>query len=1056
MNRSSQGEQDNVSWDVTKVRLGARGLDLRQPIDPGSLTELLNARFLDQQTVERRDGYSGLRARDASGYPLVLDNLDHPVSVAMTPTGWVYGHGQQLLQHQYTRQNAHLPVPGVARGTFSFEGANVVWTGDRLLIMREDGYPALGQSAHWNVDNITTPLNRGIPAYLPVVTDSTPIDTVNGVYVETCLTDTMRFVAATTGTVTAWVTHRDTGALVNKTSLGGGANSCDIRVHQSGAYVFVLWRDSIARTLSYAYWSGDAWVTSLSIGSACDAYDVVPVQGGFHVLWRDGADLYVGRFAGHQTQGSPYPFGKKLTAFTYSGSTNTPNGPVALDVDVDGGLVVVYEANGVAPAGLYARSYSSSAVQTSVYQLSTSTTWNAGVTVKFRGLSRSTGSQTRAYDFDVYAGRTASAAVYFWEKGNAAINSTQFNAEVVSRAFRVGDRTFCWMRATNSSTMYLVAGGNTVLVCGMADREESGQRNLAGTVRAISQVVPDPRDQYAFTFARPFLTGQNYTRGGNARIGDMAFLPSLSAAQYGKSVYIAASLVRTWDGKELGDAGFHDYPVVTTSVFGNSGGSLKQNSTYQYRVYPVRYNARGERFQGAALTHTSSTGAGASGDSCKLTLTINTIPMTNHSDVVFEVYRTEGGLSAFRLEGTVANDKTAATVTFVSTMADTALEVQPADPHKTGVGNIEELEEFGPLGCQFLAVAADRLWGAGGQVPQGRVQFSKLKETVEGAGFDALAGWQEIDCQGGTVTSICGYADSALVVFERNKLYVLFGSGPDNDGNGAFSTPQLTLADGATTHLGTIETQDGVLFWGEDGPRMLTPAFKVENISDQVRPLSETMTPSGVQIDRARREVVWFTEEGTALLLNYAGQGTRWAEWSGLKIAGCSDSALVTTDGVLLTQDSKAIGDFGVPFEFAGETGELDAEQLLLGRTLLREVGLVGQYLGEHRLRLKVFYNGSPMWTDEWVWSPKTNTWLSTIDDVANLTPAQVDALNAKDQSGKYAVHKRTSRHECSSFRIGWSDMGAFRPTYRLHQLVFELGARGGLTRLSASTFSRS
>src|SRR5690606_214701 len=99
-----------------------------------------------------------------------------------------------------------------------------------------DGYPSLGQSAHWNIDNDTTPLKRGIPAYLPVQTDSTPIDTVDGAYVETCLTDSLRVVVATdlTGAVVAWVTHRDTGALIDRSELGGNVDPCDLRVFQSG------------------------------------------------------------------------------------------------------------------------------------------------------------------------------------------------------------------------------------------------------------------------------------------------------------------------------------------------------------------------------------------------------------------------------------------------------------------------------------------------------------------------------------------------------------------------------------------------------------------------------------------------------------------------------------------------------------------------------------------------------------------------------------------------------------------------------------------------------
>jgi hypothetical protein len=678
--------------------------------------------------------------------------------------------------------------------------------------------------------------------------------------------------------------------------------------------------------------------------------------------------------------------------------------------------------------------------------------------VAFHGLARNIGTENLTYTFEVFAGRNGgigNPAVYWWSVRNGIVSSSvRWNAQVASKAFLVGDKVFVWYRATNSSTLFLVAAGNDLLIAGVADREEAGERTLTDTVRGISQVVQDPRDEHTFTFARAYETGQDYARQGNIRIGDINFLPFFSAVQYGKSVYIAGSLVRNWDGKELGDAGFHDYPVVATHVASNTDGFLSAGSLYQYRVYPVRYNARGERFMGAAVTYQASTSGSTSDPAThSVELSIRTVAMTNHDDVVLEIYRSEAGGTTFYLEDTVDNDTSSPTMTWLSTMSDSDLIDQTADSHETGVAGADEIEEFGPTGCAFLVVAADRLWGAGGQVPTGRVQFSKLKETVEGAGFDALAGWQEIDCEGGEITSFAGYADS-LLVFERNKIYVLFGSGPDNYGYGAFGTPKMTLADGAINHAGTIVTEHGVLFWGVDGPRFLSPSLQVENISDPVRPLTKGMTPTAVQAKH--REVVWFTAEGDAVLFNYAGQGGRWAQWTGLKIAACSREALVTTDGVLLREDDDALGDNGVPFEYGGSTGDLDAEQLLLGHNLVRQIGAVGKYLGPHRLRLRIFYNGAPMWAEQQVWDPAAETYLKSVDDVADLTPAEVDALRLRDQSGKYAFHKKLARHSSATFRVEWSDLGEFRPTYLLHALVFELGARGGLARIPANTFTRS
>jgi hypothetical protein len=198
---------------------------------------------------------------------------------------------------------------------------------------------------------------------------------------------------------------------------------------------------------------------------------------------------------------------------------------------------------------------------------------------------------------------------------------------------------------------------------------------------------------------------------------------------------------------------------------------------------------------------------------------------------------------------------------------------------------------------------------------------------------------------------------------------------------------------------------------------------------------------------------VWFTADGKALLWNFAANGSRWAVWNGLEIAGCSEAALVTGDGRLLTESEDAYGDAGAPFAFGGATTELHADDILEGATEIREIGIVGKYLGPHQLRTKIFYNGAVMPTDGWTWQPEDKTWLLSGDDVADLTAEQIDQLGTRDQSGGYATHKRTKRHECSHFRVEWSDVSADRPTYQPHELELELGARGGLARTPVASF---
>lgn len=1040
--RSNQRDTDDVALATVGVPLGESGLDLRDPADPSALSKFLNGRFLDERSITQRNGHTGLRLRDGAN----LAPLGEGYSVS---GDWVYGHGATVSSTNAAGwENAHHPFPGQARGVIRFGDSDVVWTGDRLLMSSGDR-EAQGSSAFWNRSSSTELVARGIPAYLPQQTDSTPPDPISGSYVETCLTTTLRVFVQCDGDVTAWVVDRATGVLKSKAVVSDVSNNAvEVRVVNSADTPVIIWRDGTSRVMYYVHWTGSDWSAEAVLQADVYAFDVAQNDSGFYLIWREGSPtpdaIKIGAFAGTNDVNVPFLYGTEIT------TPATPDGPVTLAVSPGGHIGVLLEAGalrvkiftpGLAEVGAWAT-------------VSSDTVWDGGIALCSRGLR----DLHQQYPWVVHASRGDTTGVLIAELtvyggGITKTTATKYNSSLASKSFRAGDEVFCWLRSNCAGTHYLVAGSTPKPeICGYADREEATERATADGNYGIAQVVADPLDEDGLTFSwcRPYNTGNGYSHGGNVRVGDLSMLPEVVSVQYGKSVYFPGSAVRNWDGIELGDAGFQDYPIVASTA-NTTGGSLTTSGTYYFRVYAVRYNRRGERFQSAAITSDVVT---LSGGENKVALTVLTVPSTNHDDVVLEVYRTEDLGTTFYLEGTIANSMAMGSVTYYSTISDADLRLNQADPHAPGVGQLAEIEEFGPVGCAVLAVSGDRLWAIGGQVPAGVAQFSKLKEEGEGAGFDALAGFQTIDTEGGALTAIHALNDTTVIHQER-RLFVVAGTGPDNYGRGGFTVPQITLADGAVSQH-TCLTQQGAHFWGKDGPRLIDISFRVHNISAPVRPLASTMTPSGVRASLAEHDVVWYTREGTALLCNYLGDNIRWGQWTGLRIAGCSSDTMVTTDGVLLTEDADAVGDAGQTFAFVWAMSHLRPERLLAGYTILRDVGIVGKFRGPHRLRIRIRYNGSPLWTDQWTWEPESNTWLTSAEDLADLVPSQIDALTTNDRSGAYLTHKRVSRPNCEFFSVEVSNIEATGPTYVPFELSLELGARGGLGRVPVNTFSDS
>lgn len=1040
MPKSSQNEADGLIWQVVPLALGEKGMDARRPSEPDTLVDVLNAKFIDARTIARRGGHDGYKVQDND---LFLAPADSEVTVT---DEWFYGHGIKVYDPADADnvEDAHYPLAGQAKGTFESNGKSVVWTGDRLIVEGKKGSHIM-----WG--------DRGMPAYLPVQEDAA-FSLYGGQHVDSCLTEDYEVTAITRTTgVSVAVKGRDSGLVLFTQTVGLAACS-GVRLVNSGGKLLLFFTDTSG--LWVWRWLGTSWGHSSLIEATATVFDVAQAPDGCEVIWDKlvGANrvLKLGNFTGH-SPGTNHTWGQSAEI---GGAYLSANPKVGLAVASNGDIAYAWTSNDPGELadghGLYACQDNASLTDPSavtLIQASVGTMWaTAGghVTVTFRNVSSGFGK----FNYTVYAKHTPNVLSGFsgdysvWDYVRifrldhdstllSAVNV--FNAKLLTKAFTVGNEVFAWLYSINSSTAFLVGNDAVPQMCGIADREEV---EIKGD--SLRSVQSDPLDQYKFIWSRPYNAGE-YFRRGDVRIGYLNFMPKLSTAAFGLATYVAGSHVRCWDGVELGDAGFHDYPSIESIVNG-TGGSVSAGEHF-VRVYPVRYTSQGERFQGAAITSsgvTVSTGA--------VDLALHSIPITNHDDVKLEVYMTPVGSTVFRYAGVVDNDRQSAVVTIKLTASDTDLESAPADPHAPGVDDLQEMEEFGPVGCEILAVSGDRLWGIGGQVPAGCAQFSKLYEVGEGVGFGDLINTQIFDASGNRLTSIASFSDSVLVAFQAKRYYSLLGPGPSNFGIGSFDVPELKVAAGALNHWGTIATPIGLLFWSEEGPRALAGNYQNAFIGEPIAPLALTMTPSGVRFQLDTSEVIWYTESGNALLYNFGGRVGRFARWSGIPAAGVSDKRIVTPSGECWTPSSSTPRDYGRSFVFSFETGNVRLESLLQGGNRIRSLGMTGKWVGEHTVTFNVYHDGSPDWIERIDWVPGENSVLNT--DWTNLTGAQIDALDTVDKTGRYDNFFRLEKQDCEYIRVKVTDSGndGFIPW----ELSFEMASKGGKTRLAAQTLHRN
>lgn len=1101
MSRPKNSTQDSQSHEVTAVGLpiGVQGVDLRtspRNRTPEALGELKNATFRDDKVCGRRPGHVGHEVR------AIVDSIYKSQEGYGTTESsrWALGMGSLLTNSTDNPpvliENSGNAYPRRAQGIFKREDETVVWTGDRLLAMPEaqpDG-PWFGGTQTLNYD---IRKNTGVPCILPamestVVATTAPPAVAPEAGYDGCLGRKYRLAAwsgtGVLGPIHISITDRETGVVAYELNLYGGSTSArNIRCVFSAGFLVVYWWDDLANLIYQAAApESDVTAWSVSTEGTCQlgGFDVTYINEDLHlVCWGDGVNLR-----------ATYRSGRKERVDSFSEATvlATDAGPigraVAVAVHRNGHICALWEVDAGVDKGINCAVFQITGVMLGTVQsfsnlsstdypaVAVAARWSRDSDVKFED-SRFVGFCNADGGGDI---RVRSRGI---TPTGVAFGSYRWHCALASGAFRVGDFVGAWYLAPYNLTFTTgaIVPTTTFLAVGLDERQQvCGWAEYGTTYNlsyALPSVRPDPREGTYGTPESPTTSAWHFVTAGRQRVSGpysayatvtsrtLEFLPKhLRSAQLGRSTYLAGAALQVYDGLTVTEVGFATPPSI--AAFVPTTGGLLENTVIPvdnarlYRVYATWQNAQGEVCRSPAYTVQPATLAAPN---TAFILSIRTIPCTNKRGVTFEVYRTENLGTTFYYVGqaTQQNDTTAQYVTFTDNSAPDgvllAASGRPVDPHNPAVGQASELEEVSPPGCAIVIAHQDRLWLAGGDLPAGQVNFSKLQELGEQAGFSDLVGSVLVAEDGAGITSLAGM-NEGLVAFQPDKIRFLQGSGPDNLGNGFFPPAATIMGPGATTHEGTCPIDLGVVYWSDKGPQLLGTGLQVANISASVEPLAKTLDPSGVAAPNGLREVRWYTRDGVALLWDYQSGAPRWSVWSGLRVVGVSLRTagrpdLAMTDGFIYRERVDAHTDGGRPFEFAFTTGELRPSELATGNNTLERVGVMGAYEGEHTLRVMVGFNGALQWDAacRFSWNPELDLGTTPIKDIPGALKDYVDPSTSPD--GVYRFVRRIRRNPMSTVRLRFSDGGPPNASFVPHEVVLELGANDGVARVPVRRF---
>lgn len=577
-----------------------------------------------------------------------------------------------------------------------------------------------------------------------------------------------------------------------------------------------------------------------------------------------------------------------------------------------------------------------------------------------------------------------------------------------------------------------VAGGHTVSVSQLP-----GAWLLSGTEWLIAmlrktRIVADNVDTYT-------LLGVNSLQIDHSapRIG--------TPAQLAGNLHIPGGYLKMYDGVSVVEHGFHLYPDTSTAA--QSGAAGLANGAYQYIVVYEWIDGKGQIHRSVTSLPVAFT---VTGGPRNVTLTIPTLRYTSkkapvRAEVVISVYRTAAsGTLFYKASSDTAplyNDPTVDTVSFVDTTTDATLTARPL-LYTTG----GTLDNYTVPSCNVVRVFKNRLFVAGLE-RESDVLFSKSHVNDEGVAFSDLFNLQ-VGNQGGSVTALA-VLDEKLVLFKETGIYILTGDGPTDTGaQNDFLVPQQVASDvGCTEPESIAETPNGVMFKSAKGIYLLSRALQVEYVGAKVEEFN-ALNVSGAVVVPDQNQVRFTTTQGRSLVYDYFFQlWTTFTNQESVSAVGWNSSFVyLRPTGEALQESTTYSDDNTVIRTRIGtqwfQTGGLQGFQRCYTGIL------IGEYIGEHRLRVRVAYDFEPFYREDFIMNPIP---------VVNGDVYGTDVYGAGEFGGGTGVYQfdfKPARQKCQSMRLLIEDTfpdntgtGAFNIT----GLTLIIGVKGGTNRVPDS-----
>ena len=325
-----------------------------------------------------------------------------------------------------------------------------------------------------------------------------------------------------------------------------------------------------------------------------------------------------------------------------------------------------------------------------------------------------------------------------------------------------------------------------------------------------------------------------------------------------------------------------------------------------------------------------------------------------------------------------------------------------------------------------------RVW-VGGLSQKNQVAFSKTLRSNESVNFSDIFRL-EVGSQLEKVVALQGM-DDKLIVFKEDSIYVIYGDGPNDLGQGATYRAQLVTSEqGCLGPKGVISTPKGVMFHNPAGIYMVTRSLQIEFAGARVEDTTTNRTVHGAALVPDKTQVRFMLSGGNyAVVYDYLlDVWYRFTNHQSCAGGSCEmwkgNFSFLNAGGAMKVQNAGYLDDFaagtGTYIPTTLETAWIKSGDVE-GLQRVYKALVLGELIVGHTLTINVGFDYDSAYTD-------TKTW----------TPAELAALP------RYQLEIRPSRQRCQAIRFRIQDTGT-PPTesqgYIMTYLMLEVGIQQGL-----------